>query len=86
MFAQLLVREVPGGARTAPRQKGAGTIEWSRALAAGGEHMKRKDVTREALHRAALRSTRASAALENRSVPVGVTRSERVERFLAARK
>ncbi len=48
--------------------------------------MKRKDVTREALHRAALRATRASAALENRSVPVGVTRSERVERFLAARK
>ena len=47
--------------------------------------MKRKDVTLEALHRAALRSTRASAALENRSVPVGVTRSERVERFLAAR-
>ena len=48
--------------------------------------MKRKDVTREALHRAAQRSTRASAALENRSVPVGVSRSERVERFLAARK
>lgn len=47
--------------------------------------MKRKDVTLEALHRAALRSTRASAAWENRSVPVGVTRSERVERFLAAR-
>lgn len=53
---------------------------------AGGEPMKRKNVTREALHRAALRSTRASAALENRSVPVGVTRSERVERFLVARK
>ena len=48
--------------------------------------MKRKNVTREALRRAAMRSTQASAALENRSVPVGVVRSERVERLLAVRK
>lgn len=47
--------------------------------------MKRKDVTHEALRRAAMRSTRESAALENRSVPEGTVRSERVERFLAAR-
>lgn len=48
--------------------------------------MKRKNVTHEALRRAAMRSTRASAALENRSVPVDAARSERVERFLAVRK
>ncbi|WP_167133034.1 hypothetical protein [Paramicrobacterium chengjingii] len=48
--------------------------------------MKRKNVTSEALRRAAIRSTRASAALENRSVPDGVTRSETVDRFLASRK
>ncbi|GAB3613712.1 hypothetical protein [Humibacter ginsengisoli] len=47
--------------------------------------MKRKEITVEALRRAAMRSTRASAALENRSVPAGTVRSERVERFLAAR-
>lgn len=48
--------------------------------------MKRKNVTIEALRRSAMRSTRASAALENRAVPAGTSRSERVERFLAARK
>ena len=48
--------------------------------------MKRKNVTREALHRAALRSAKASAELERRGVPSGYVRSERVERFLAARR
>lgn len=48
--------------------------------------MKRKNVTREALRRVTMRSTRASAALENRAVPVDRVRSERVERFLAERK
>ncbi|MCJ1700927.1 hypothetical protein MT356_14490 [Rathayibacter festucae] len=48
--------------------------------------MKRKDLTAEALRRAAERSTRASAALENRSVPTDAVRSDRVTRFLAARK
>ncbi|GAA2231637.1 hypothetical protein N1031_07890 [Herbiconiux moechotypicola] len=48
--------------------------------------MKRKNVTLDALRRAALRAARDSATLENRSVPVGTVRSERVERFLAARK
>lgn len=47
--------------------------------------MKRKNVTRETLRPAAMRSTRASAALETRSVPVGAVSSERVERFLAVR-
>lgn len=47
--------------------------------------MERRNVTEEALRRAALRSTQASAALENRSVPVGAKHTERVERFLAAR-
>ncbi|MDO9396356.1 MAG: hypothetical protein Q7T71_07420 [Herbiconiux sp.] len=48
--------------------------------------MKRKNVTLDVLRRAAMRPTRASASLENRSIPVGAVRSERVERFLAARK
>ncbi|MFD2840875.1 hypothetical protein ACFSYH_09875 [Populibacterium corticicola] len=47
--------------------------------------MKRKNVTAEAIRRSAMRSTRASAALENRSVPVGSKRSDRVEVFLATR-
>lgn len=48
--------------------------------------MKRKNVTSEALRRAAIRSTRASAALENRAVPSGLPRSEAVDRFLASRE
>lgn len=47
--------------------------------------MKRKDVTMDVLRRSVMRSTRASAALENRVVPVNKPRSERVERFLANR-
>jgi hypothetical protein len=48
--------------------------------------MKRRDVTPDALRQAAMRSTRASAALENRAVPAGTVRSDRVEQFLADRK
>lgn len=48
--------------------------------------MDRKNISRQALLRAVRRSTRASAALENRSVPANAVRSERVERFLAERK
>jgi hypothetical protein len=48
--------------------------------------MKRKNVTREALRRAALRAAKASAELERRGVPAGYVRSEKVERFLAARR
>ena len=48
--------------------------------------MKRKNVTIGVIRRSAMRSTRASAALENRAVPAGTPRSERVERFLAGRK
>lgn len=48
--------------------------------------MKWKDISAEALRRAATRSTRDSAALENRAVPTGTPRSERVEQFLAERK
>jgi hypothetical protein len=43
--------------------------------------MKRKNVTREALCRAALRSAKASAELERRGVPAGYVRAEKVERF-----
>ncbi len=45
--------------------------------------MKRKNVTIEVLRRAAIRAIRASAALENRVVPEGTPRSERVDRFMA---
>jgi hypothetical protein len=48
--------------------------------------MERKKVTREALRRAALRSAKASAELERRGVPAEYVRSEKVERFLAARR
>jgi hypothetical protein len=52
---------------------------------AGVSSMKRKNVIRAALHRAALRSAKASAELERRGVPAGYVRSEKVNRFLAAR-
>lgn len=48
--------------------------------------MKRKDITREAIRRSSERAAAASAALENRSVPFGYVRTERVERLLEARK
>jgi hypothetical protein len=48
--------------------------------------MKRRNVTAEAIRRSAMRSTRSSAALENRSVPVDSKRSDRVERFLVSRE
>lgn len=53
---------------------------------AGDDLIKRKDVTPEALRGAAMRSTRASAALEGRSVPDDYVRSDRVKRFLAERE
>ena len=43
--------------------------------------VKRKNVTRAALHRAALRSAKASAELERRGVPAGYVRSEKVKPF-----
>jgi len=43
-------------------------------------------VNQEAVKRAAVRSTRASAKLEHRTVPKGFVRSEHVERFLAKRR
>lgn len=48
--------------------------------------MKRQDITRETIRCAVERSTRASAAIERREVPVGFVRSAKVEQFLAARK
>ena len=48
--------------------------------------MKRKDVTREAIHRSSVRAAAASVAIENRAVPVGYAGTERVERLLAARR
>lgn len=48
--------------------------------------MTRKKVSRDALRRTARRSAKASAGLELREVPEGYVRSEKVERFLAARR
>lgn len=48
--------------------------------------MKRKNVTMDVLCRIAMRSTRASAALENRAIPEDMVRSDRVELFLARRR
>ncbi len=48
--------------------------------------MPRKNVSREAVHRAAQRSAAASADLERRTVPAGYVRPAAVERFLAQRR
>jgi hypothetical protein len=47
--------------------------------------MKRFGVSKEAVKRFAVRSTKASARLERRVVPAGYVRSERVKQFLADR-
>jgi len=47
--------------------------------------VERRAVTKEAVKQFAVRSTKESAALERRVVPIGHVRSERVERFLAER-
>ena len=52
----------------------------------GGELMKRRVVDKEAMKRAVVRATKASAELERRTVPTGFVRSECVERFLAERR
>ena len=46
----------------------------------------RRVVKNDTLKRAAARSTKASAKLENREVPAGFVRSSSVKRFLAARQ
>jgi hypothetical protein len=46
----------------------------------------RGTVTKEAVRRFAVRSTKSSASLERRSVPAGFERSDRVERYLAKRR
>lgn len=43
-------------------------------------------VTRDAVKRFAARSTKASAQLERRTVPVGYVRPAEVERFLTERR
>ena len=48
--------------------------------------MTKRTVTAEAIHRFAVRSTRGSATIEGRELPEGYVRSERVEKFLAARR
>lgn len=48
--------------------------------------MERRVVNKEAVKQSAIRSTKASAQLERRTVPAGFVRSERVERFLAERR
>jgi hypothetical protein len=52
----------------------------------GGEIVKGRVVTKESVVRSAVRSTKASARLERRAVPVGYVRSAKVERFLAERQ
>jgi ribosomal protein L18E len=47
---------------------------------------RRRVLAKDAVKRAAVRSTKASAKLENRVVPAGFVRSSSVERFLAARQ
>ena len=48
--------------------------------------MERRVVGNEVVKRFAVRSTKASARLERRSVPEGFVRSKRVEQFLAERR
>ncbi|MFC4375124.1 hypothetical protein ACFO5K_13560 [Nocardia halotolerans] len=48
--------------------------------------MKRRAVSKEAVKRVVVRSTKASAQLENRVVPAGYKRSARVESFLVKRR
>ncbi|MCJ1706187.1 hypothetical protein [Microbacterium sp. VKM Ac-2923] len=45
-----------------------------------------RNISPETLRRTVEKSTRSSAALERRIVPPTYVRSERVERFLAARR
>ena len=47
--------------------------------------MTRKAVTREVIERSVSRTTKASMALEGRTVPADFVRSENVERFLEER-
>jgi len=47
---------------------------------------RRRVVKKDTVKRAAARSTKASAKLENREVPAGFVRSSSVKRFLAARQ
>lgn len=48
--------------------------------------MDRRNVTAEAIKRAATRSTKASAAIEGRSLPAGYVRTAKVQRFLDERQ
>lgn len=48
--------------------------------------MEHRVVNREAVTRSVVRSTKASAQLERRTVPTGFVRSPRVEQFLAERR
>ena len=57
-----------------------GAIVERRAVAAA------RVVTKEVVKRFAVRSTKASAQLENRAVPAGYVRSAELERFLAERR
>ncbi|OBF84425.1 hypothetical protein A5791_24005 [Mycobacterium sp. 852002-51163_SCH5372311] len=46
----------------------------------------RRVVTKDVVKRIAVRSTKASAKLEDRSVPAGYVRSASVQKFLAERR
>lgn len=48
--------------------------------------MERRAVTREVIMREATRSTKASAAIEGRTVPAGFVRSAKVQKFLDERQ
>jgi hypothetical protein len=62
-----------------------GRVKWIAETRSGGEQTMGRTVNPDALRRAVERSTRSSAALERRTVPVGHVRSEKVRRFLEAR-
>lgn len=48
--------------------------------------MERRVVSQEAVKRSVVRSTKASAQLERRTVPAGYVRSARIEQYLAERR
>ncbi|MDJ1371884.1 hypothetical protein C7K25_10980 [Gulosibacter molinativorax] len=69
-------------------EKCVGKLEFSDTMQGCQEvaDVKKRLVDKEAVRRAALRSTRASASLERRDVPVTFVRSEKTERYLAERR
>ena len=61
-------------------------MNWINRRGCDSRGIKKPAVTKEAVKRFAVRSTKASARLERRTLPVGYVRSAKVERFLAERR